>query len=298
MASPRGVVSGGVRVAVLGIAQDGGVPQAGCNCDRCTAALNDHSLRLHPTSCAVMGEDGGLHLIEASRAIAQQLGIASDCLGLGDVAIPETVCLTHTHLGHIDGLGQFGKEAMGLDSVPLMASSKVLEVVISKSLDGPFELVEVCANSPFMPKEGCGFRYTLIPIPHRDEQSDTHAILISGPNKALLFLPDQDSWSQTLDLYGSEGVKSWLMDLGVDVALIDGTFWDGNELPGRDLSRIPHPSVSESLSRIGAKEEGDPEIIFIHLNHSNPLIDEQSPETREVESMGWAVARQSSVIDL
>ncbi|HJM13507.1 MAG TPA: MBL fold metallo-hydrolase [Candidatus Thalassarchaeaceae archaeon] len=292
------MVSGGVRVAILGIAQDGGVPQAGCNCDRCTTALNDHSLRLHPTSCAVMGEDGGLHLIEASRAIAQQLGIASDCLGLGGVAIPETVCLTHTHLGHIDGLGQFGKEAMGLDSVPLMASSKVLEVVIARSLDSPFELVEVCANSPFMPTEGCGFRYTLIPIPHRDDQSDTHAILISGPNKTLLFLPDQDSWNQTLDLYGSEGVKSWLTDLGVDVALIDGTFWDGNELPGRDLSRIPHPSVSESLSRIGAKEEGDPDIIFIHLNHSNPLIDEQSPETREVESMGWAVARQSSVIDL
>ena len=294
----QGMDSGGVRVAILGVAQDGGVPQAGCDCERCSAAQMDPSLRLHPSSIAILGEDGGLHLVEATRDVSQQLWIAATSLGMDGVVSPKTVCLTHTHLGHIDGLGQFGKESMGLDSVPLLASSRVLDVVRARGLEAPFEATIVESNRPFTPSEGCGFRYTLLPVPHRDEESDTHAILISGPNKSLLFLPDHDHWGGTLGLYEAKDVKSWLLDLGVNIALVDGTFWDEGELPGRDMTQIPHPTVSETLEIIGSKGPGDPDVIFIHLNHTNPLVDESSDQASRVRELGWGVARQSTVLEL
>ena len=292
------MASEGVRVAILGIAQDGGVPQAGCNCERCLEAQRDPALRLYPSSIAIQGKEGGLHLIEATRDISQQIWMAATSFGNDIVSIPRTLCITHSHLGHIDGLGQFGKEAMGVDSIPLLVSSKVRNVVHSRDLGSPFDVKIVESGSPVVPSERCGFDYTLVPVPHRDEHSDTHAILNRGPARTMLFLPDHDSWGQTLGHYGAKDVKGWLRSLGVGIALIDGTFWDGDELPGRDMSQVPHPLVSETLEMIGCREEGDPEIYFIHLNHTNPLIDKGSVQSTQVEEMGWGVARQSCVFEL
>ena len=110
-----------VRAVLVGTAQDGGVPQAGCGCERCFAALSDPSKALHPACCLVIGSDGSIHLIEATRALPQQLGIAARSLGIGNTIVPDTVSLTHAHLGHVDGLGQFGKEVMGSSGTSLFA---------------------------------------------------------------------------------------------------------------------------------------------------------------------------------
>ena len=106
------------------------------------------------------------------------------------------------------------------------------------------------------------------PVPHRDEFSDTHAIKIIGPSSSLLFLPDHDDWP-TLDMAGQTSIRDWLNSLEVNFALIDGTFWSGDELDGRDMSQIPHPTISETIARLGRREDGDPEVIFFHLNHTN-----------------------------
>ena len=162
-----------VRVVLVGTAQDGGVPQAGCGCDRCIAALSDPSKALHPACCLVIGSDGSLHLIEASRALPQQLGIAARSLGIGNTIIPETVSLTHAHLGHIDGLGQFGKEVMGSSGTSLFASKSVIDCIRKRGLISPFKVNNVQSSKPFSPSKQCGFQFEFIPVPHRDECSDT-----------------------------------------------------------------------------------------------------------------------------
>jgi pyrroloquinoline quinone biosynthesis protein B len=86
--------------------------------------------------------------------------------------------------------------------------------------------------------------------------------------------------------------------LEVDVALIDGTFWDANELPPERQNNVPHPPVSETLELLGDRKEGDPEIYFIHLNHTNPLHDETSSAYATVVSMGWEVAKQGMEFEL
>ncbi|HJO84198.1 MAG: MBL fold metallo-hydrolase [Candidatus Thalassarchaeaceae archaeon] len=289
---------GSVELVILGVAQDGGVPQAGCSCRRCVAALADPSLRRHPVACGVRGIDGSLHLIEASRALPDHLAIWSAALGLDAGIRPDTVCLTHTHLGHIDGLGQFGIEAMGASGVPLFASSSVIEAIEGRGLASPFECRAVEPGIWFQPSDGCGFEYSLVPVPHRDEESDMHAVAIRGPGTSILFLPDHDDWTQTLDMHGADGIREWFSGLGVGIALLDGTFWDASELPGRDVSQIPHPTISETLGRLGERRQDDPEVRFVHMNHSNPALDETSEEAGRVEALGWSVAEQSSVLRL
>ncbi len=255
------------------------------------AAHIEPSLRRHPVACGVRGSDGSLHLIEASRSLPDQMRLWATTLGAEGVARPDSVSLTHVHLGHIDGLGQFGDEVMGCSGLSLFASPSVLETLAKREALGPFSATEVVPMECFDPSEGCGFEMEFVPVPHRDEHADTHAVVIRGPSRSILFLPDHDDWAQTLGRHGASSIRQWLSDLEVDIALLDGSFWDSSELPGRDMSEIPHPTVTETLARLGERVEGDAEIHFIHLNHSNPLLG-PGPEGEELSDLGWQVAVQ------
>ena len=292
----RHMAAGDVELVVVGIAQDGGVPQAGCSCERCVSALNEPTNILYPVSCVIRGLDGSVHLVEATRSLSLQLGIASASLGMGDSLIPDSVTLTHAHLGHIDGIGQFGKEAMGQSGVPLFASSSVIRVLDERRLSSPFRANETLPGASFSPTEGCGFELEFVRVPHRDEHSDTHAIKVIGPNHSLLFLPDHDNWGQTLEMAGAGSIREWLSSMGVGFAMIDGTFWSDGELGGRDMAQVPHPTISESLELLGEKRDGDPDIIFIHLNHTNPALDESSNQAKYLSSLGWSIGKQGTTI--
>jgi len=280
-----------VTLTVLGIAQDGGVPHAGCECSNCMDAHDNPMLRRHPVACGIVGSDGSMHLIEASRALPDQMRLWADSLDRQGVARPDSVSLTHVHIGHIDGIGQFGKEVMGVSELPLFASRLVIAEMEKREMMMPFSTSEITTMQGFEPSKSCGFELVFVPVPHRDEFADTHAILIRGPDKSVLFLPDHDEWDGTLAMHGAETIREWLFSLEVDIALIDGSFWGPEELPGRDMSQIPHPTVSESLMRLGKRSEGDPEIHFTHLNHSNPLL-KQGMEYDELVKMGWGVSWQ------
>ena len=286
-----------VTLTVLGIAQDGGVPHAGCECSHCMDAHHDPLLRRHPVACGVLGSDGSMHLIEASRALPDQMRLWAKSLDRDGVVKPDSVSLTHVHIGHVDGLGQFGKEVMGASELSLFASSSVIAEMEKREMMGPFAASEVTSMQGFEPSEDCGFELLFVPIPHRDEFADTHAILVRGPDKSVLFLPDHDKWDATLAEHDAATIRDWFYSLKVDIALIDGSFWNSGELFERDMSQIPHPTVSESLMRLGERGEGDPEIYFIHLNHSNPLL-EQGSEYSELIGKGWGVSWQGQHFSL
>lgn len=129
-------------------------------------------------------------------------------------------------------------------------------------------------------------------VPHRDELSDMHAFILRGPNRSLLFLPDHDTWEETLTRHHASTIRSWLTSLKVDIALVDGTFWSSDELAGRNQDKVPHPPVSQTLEMLGSRAEGDPALHFIHLNHTNPLYDPNSEASAELTRSGWGVAAQ------
>ena len=288
-----------VQVTVLGTAQDGGVPQPGCTRECCKIIRSGEGLRRFPVSLGIVGSDGSTHLIEASRAMGEQFEIWNSVEQ--NIQPLSSLSLTHTHLGHIDGLGLFGKEVMGLQGLTVHCSESVASLIEQNPVwkllceDGVINPTIWNSNEAFEPSVGCGFRIKPIPIPHRDELSDNHAIVVEGGNCKLLFMPDHDSWNETLS---GQKVREWLSDLEIDIALIDGTFWDLNELKHRDLSEIPHPTVTESLERLGNREINDPDIRFLHLNHTNPLCNPQSPELAELTAMGWDLVKEGDSFTL
>ena len=85
----------------------------------------------------------------------------------------------------------------------------------------------------------------------------------------------------------------------VDYALLDGSFYDGQELPGRDMSEFPHPFIVESMNLFGDLPLQDKsKIHFIHFNHTNPLLDLQSPQSNQVISQGYKLTYQGLVLEL
>lgn len=291
-----------VKATLLGIAQDAGRPQAGCVRPCCADSHLDPSLVRHPVSLGVVGVDHSTHLFEATRALAWQFECWHD-------ADPEegpldTLWITHAHLGHVDGIGLFGREAIAASGLPLHCSSVFAELLqrtpawalmLEQGILSPCSFESGVVISP---TEQCGFTVTPLKVPHRAELSDMHAMQITGPRRTLLFLPDHDAWSETLESMGASDIRTWFQNLEVDIILIDGTFWSADELHHRDQGTVPHPPVRETIESLGPRQEGDPRMVFIHLNHTNPLHDEESPEAQMVEQMGWEIGFEGMTIEL
>ncbi len=78
----------------------------------------------------------------------------------------------------------------------------------------------------------------------------------------------------------------------VDYALIDATFFEDGEIPGRAMADIPHPFVVESMAMFADQPDSEKaKIHFIHMNHTNPLLNAASEQTKEVLKAGFNIAR-------
>ena len=209
--------------------------------------------------------------------------------------------MTHAHFGHVDGLGLFGRETMNAKGIPLYASKKMQQLIT----DTPQWRIMV-EQGVFVPREMSNNNkvefgeLTIEPIlvPHRDELSDMHAFVISTTENKLLYLPDHDTWEETLSMYNCHDIRQWLKELAIDIALIDGTFWSEDELQSRNQEKVPHPPIKQTIEMLGYKQQGDPEIYFIHLNHTNPVYDQWSEQHAQVIEMGWKIGKQGMKIKL
>lgn len=289
------------KLVVLGIAQDAGVPQAACDSPNCEAARRDPSRRARATSLALGLRSGEVHLFDATPDLREQLDDAMDLARHLGAPPPRRkpvagVFLTHAHMGHYLGLAHFGFEAAHTDHVPVYGTKRMTDFLAENA---PWEQLVRLEEVELRPlPQGGGpvdlgeVKVTGIPVPHRAEYTDTVAYRIEGPNRTALFVPDCDPWSRW------EGPPLDLFE-GVDVALVDATFYSGDELPGRDLSKIGHPLIVDSMDLLEPRvQAGDLEVIFIHLNHSNPALDPSSEARRAIEARGFRVARRGEAIAL
>jgi len=164
--------------------------------------------------------------------------------------------------------------------------------------NGPWSLMVEEGRLDLRPME-TGRRYeidehlaaTAFLVPHRDEFSDTVGFRFEGPDASLLYLPDVDRW----------GISNFDIEMavaGVDVALVDGSFYSAGELPGRSQEDIPHPLIPDTMARLQPLLEAGHRVMFTHLNNTNPVLDRESEERRSVEARGFEVAREGSRIDL
>ena len=100
-----------------------------------------------------------------------------------------------------------------------------------------------------------------------------------------MYIPDIDKWAKW-EVSIVEMIKS------VDYAFLDGTFFDEKEINNRDISEIPHPFIIESLKLFKELEESEKsKVYFIHLNHTNPVLNSESSEYKKVISAGFNIAK-------
>lgn len=279
---------------VLGIAQDGGYPQAGM---KESPAWEDPSLRRMVASLGIVDPASGRRfLIDATPDFKEQLHRLDRLAPVEDTPGLDGIFLTHGHVGHYTGLLHLGREVIGAHRVPVYAMPRMTRLLRDNA---PWELLvrlqaielrPLAAGKPVTPAPG--LRITPLPVPHRDEYTETIGFLVEGPRRALLFLPDIDKWER-LDETGAR-IESWIAR--VDVAYLDGTFFADGEVPGRAMAEIPHPFIEESLrrfARLPAPERR--KIRFVHINRTNPAMSPHSPAAGAVRDAGMGIAAELEI---
>jgi len=279
-----------VELVVLGSGQDGGAPQLGHEED---PAWKDASLRRTATSIGLVDRVAGKRwLIEATPDLREQLHRFNSVAPAGERPMPalDGVFLTHAHMGHYTGLMFFGHEVMGAKDLPVWAMPRMAEYLRT---NGPWSQLVKYGNIALKPlADGStvdlgALKLTPFQVPHRQEYSEVVGFRIDGPNRRVLFIPDIDRWED----WDVQGVRIENQLRGVDVAYLDGTFWADGELPGRDMSKIPHPMISKSMARLASLPASErAKVRFIHLNWSNPARFPGSEARKAIAAAGFGVA--------
>ncbi len=282
-------------LVILGTVQDAGSPQIACPKSCCKDLDKLEVSKRRVSALGIIDPDQNKkYLIDATPDIIdqiQQLNYYSD-----SASLPDAIFLTHAHIGHYTGLMYLGKEAINSHKTKVFGMPRMNRFLRN---NGPWD--QLVSNNN-IELHGLEHRDTvflskqlkIVPfhVPHRDEYSETVGYKIIGPNRQALFIPDIDKW------------KKWNTNLAnevkqVDFVFIDGTFYDGEEIGHRDLSEIPHPFVIETMSKLNhlSRKEKN-KVYFIHLNHTNPLLDQNSSAYQNVLLNGYHIAQTNEVIPL
>ena len=283
-----------IELVVLGIAQDAGFPQAGCKKENCQLYWEGKEERRHATSLGLIDHTSGKYwLFEATPDFKDQLHAVQESAGTNKN--PSGIFLTHAHIGHYTGLIHLGHEVMGASGVPVYTMPRFKNYL---QTNGPWEqlvnfeniaLQQMTADSAVKLSEN--IKVTPFLVPHRDEYSETVGYKIETENKSALFIPDINKWNIWERSIIEEISK-------VDYAFLDATFYDSDELPGRDMSEIPHPFVEESIELFKNLSDSEKaKVHFIHFNHTNPLILD-SPQRKHVKELGFNVTFEGMRINL
>ena len=271
-----------IQVVLLGVAQDAGLPQAGCDCVNCATA---RALGRHPcvVSLGIIDHtQQAFWMVDATPAFPQQLQMLRERAPGATFA---GLILTHAHMGHYTGLIHLGREAMDIRDITLWCSSKMRAFLRANAPwaallnDGNVTPREIIDGEPFALSKGV----SVLPyqVPHRAEFTDTYAFLFSGDRQRLFYCPDIDSWDGlTFDIDNT-------LKAG-DTVLLDGSFFSEEELPHRDMALIPHPLVTDTVGRYANKPY---DLVLIHLNHTNPIW-RASPQQEWIMSQNAVVGER------
>ena len=278
-------------VHVLGTSQDGGYPQVGCSEKCCNIAWKNQSIIRFPSCLALVNPSTKKYwLFDITPEVKAQVKMLESygCSLAG-------VFITHAHIGHYMGIINFGLEVMNLNSIPVyvmprmksfLESNSIMNQLIKnanikliKLLDQDYRSIDGTMIKPFN-------------VPHRNELSETVGFEIKGKKKTVIYLPDIDSWDGWMDNLLN------LIDLG-DVLFLDGTFFSKDELKTRDISKTPHPAITDTmdkLSNLGLDLKR--KIRFIHFNHTNDVLRDGSDAAKNVIDNGFLLSKEMQSFEI
>ena len=170
----------GWELVVLGIAQDAGIPQLGCQQALCVSI---RSGKRKPERVASIG------VVHAARGRAFLFDATPDFVSqvhsLTGGRPPDGIFLTHAHAGHYTGLMYLGRESIDAKGVPVYGTARMASYLRA---NGPWSLLVSRGNIDVRPVTedravdlGDGLRVTPLLVPHRDEFTDTVGYVIEDP---------------------------------------------------------------------------------------------------------------------
>ena len=296
-----------MRIRVLGSAAGGGFPQWNCNCPNCDG-VRKGAIRAVPrtqSSIAISSNESEWILFNASPDILAQFRSFPElqpARSLRDTAVA-SIILMDAQIDHTTGLFMLreGKPleiyATEMAREDLTTGNPIFEIL--KHYCGVhWNPIPVRERSPFTVIGGGGLEFTAVPVsskpppysPHRESPRDGDNIgmrvkdLQSG--KVLFYAPGLGEIEPQVRPFLAEA----------DCLMIDGTFWTDDEMVqlgvskkrGRDIGHLPQSGsggMIEVLKPLKASRK-----ILIHINNTNPILNEESPERRTLDAAGIEVA--------
>lgn len=298
-------------IKVLGSAAGGGFPQWNCNCRNCVSVrTGTPGFRARTQSSLAVSRDGvNWALLNASPDLRQQINDtpqlhANPRVGHRHSPIKAAV-LTNGDVDHIIGLINL-REAQPFS---IYASDRVLATIASNSvfqvLAAPLvPRIEIALDKPFNLEGGgtdLGLTVEAFAVPGKvalyledaassnfgSQEGDTIGLKVTDPaaKKSFFYIPGCASVDEALAARLT----------GASVVFFDGTLFTDSEMIEQGLlnktgARMGHISMSGDAGSIAAFSKlGVGRLIYVHINNSNPALDEHSPARKAIDGAGWEV---------
>ncbi len=309
-----------MQIEILGSAAGGGFPQWNCNCRNCQSLRSGvfHGRSRTQTQVAVSSDNEAWFLLGASPDLRTQ--------------IERTPALQPRRAGRDSPLAGVLLDSAEIDQIAGLLSLRELQpfrIYCTSSLRhilqkdntvfamlnrAPHQVcwmdIKVGESFPLLTIAGnhsgiccevfsLGNKYPAYVSPQRAEQLNSEEALLgmmltSSSGGRMAYVPAVPA----IDEYLLRRLES------VDLVLFDGTFWSDGELmqvqegaaKAREMGHVPVSGQEGSLCKLA--EMRRPRKIFVHINNTNPMLDQSSPEYREVEAAGWEVAEDGWHLNL
>jgi len=308
-----------MRVKILGSAAGGGFPQWNCACRNCSSLrAGTFSGKARTQAQVAVSHDGrSWFLLGASPDLRTQIEATRELhpRGIRDSPIAGVV-LANADVDHVLGLLLLRE----LQPVRIYGTSSVLSIL--RQQNSMFRMLNRVPEQALWTNLKPGTKFQLRSA--ADDNSGLHCEMLSMANHFPIYV-DAHAASSSKAGKASLGVivesqsgkrlayfpavpeidDAMLQELeATDLLLFDGTFWSDDELirlqgtgqTARQMGHIPVGSQDGSLRRLVGLER--PRKMFVHINNTNPMLDESGAEFRAVREAGWEVAEDGWQFDL
>jgi pyrroloquinoline quinone biosynthesis protein B len=309
-----------MRIKILGSAAGGGFPQWNCSCRNCTSlrAGTFKGKSRTQTQVAISNDDRTWFLLNTSpdlRAQIEATPVLHPRSGGRDSPI-SGVLLTSADIDQIAGLLSLRE----LQPFRIYCTPSIRRIL--QEDNSVFAMLNRVPNQVSWMEISCEGSFSLRALAENDSGiSCTIFSLGSGypayvsreriaglkPEEALLgVMVASSSGGRFAYMPAVPAVDdSLLQRLGeADLLLFDGTFWSNDELiqvqgsgsTAREMGHIPVSGADGSLRKLAGLRR--PRKVFVHVNNTNPMLDESGPEYGEVRAAGWELAEDGWSLDL
>ena len=300
---------------MLGSAAGGGFPQWNCNCPQCSAvrAGSPHHRPRTQSSIAISANNLDWLLVNASPDVLQQIKAfpgLQPARALRDTGIA-AVMLMDAQIDHTTGLLMLRehRQSLPLYCHPLvrddLTNGNPLFKVLSHYCGIDWHALSI--EDAFAIQGLAGLQFSALPLlsnappysPHRDKPQP-------GDNIGLS-VTDQDTGKTLFYAPGLGQMEShvWAAMQDSDCVLVDGTLWTDDEMialgaskkTSRSMGHMPQTGpdgMIEWLDKLPASVRK----VLIHINNTNPILDEQSPQRQTLTAHGIEVAFDGMEISL